>query len=450
MSGRHRGAPGRGRLLGWLPEGRTSRRLLAIFFVDSVGTGLFLAGSALFFTRAMGLSGAQVGLGLSLSGVVGLLCMVPFGRLADRFGSQRTLLLLFLWRGCGFLAYVLVDGFLAFLLVACFLGAAEWAVGPVIQATMGGVEEGSSRVRSMAAVNAARNAGFMIGAMSATLAITTDSVAAYRGLVLVDAASFFVAAALLARTRQANRPVPVARAREQVLRVRDVRYLLLAAANGVLSLHTVLLAVGLPLWIATRTQAPAALVGALITLNTVLAITLGVRLSRGADGVRAGASRHRWSGWSLAACCGLVALTAGADSVLASILLVAAVVFLTLGEVWQSMGGWALSYALSPQEQRSYYISVYNVGVPVAAAVGPALLTILVIDSGRLGWLSLAGVFAVTGFAVRRIALYERRPAGRHRAGSGLAGRPAGRRPSYAAAGSGGGAAIEKELSCVS
>jgi MFS family permease len=440
-AGRHRvpaarRAPLRDRLQGWLPAGSASRRLLVIFFVDSVGTGLFLAGSALFFTRAMGLTAGQVGVGLSLSGVVGLVCTIPFGKLADRFGSRRTLILLFLWRGLGFLAYVLVDGFMSFVAVACFLGAAEWAVGPVMQAIVGAAEEGDSRVRTMGAVTAVRNAGFMIGAVLATLLIASDSVAAYRGLVLVDAASFFVAAALLSRIRLVERVDEPAEPVERVVRVRDVTFLLLAAGNGVLRLHMVLLSVGLPLWITTRTEAPATLVGAVVTVNTLLAITLGVHLSRGVEGVRAGAGRQHWSGWCLAACCALVALTAGVDSVLVSALLLAAAVVLTLGEVWQSVGAWALSFALSPEDQRNYYLAVYKLGEPVAATIGPALLTIAVIDAGSGGWLSLGAVFAATGVAVRLIATSRPRPArpgARHALSPHLSG-PAPRRATYAVA----------------
>jgi MFS family permease len=401
----------RSRLLGWLPPGRSSRCFLAVFFVDSVGTGLFLAGSALFFTRAVGLTSTQVGLGLSLSGVAGLLCSVPLGRLADRFGSRRTLVVLYLWRGLGFLAYLLVDDFPTFVMVACLLGAGEWAVGPVVQAAVGAEEESDSRVRTMAAVNAVRNAGFMIGALLATIAITSDSADAYRGLVLANGASFFLAAVLLARIRLVRSRIPDQRAIARIVRVRDQRYLLLAALNGVLFLHTVLLSVGLPLWIATRTEAPGALVGVVVALNTVVAISLGVRLSRGVEGVSAAAARQHRAGWCLAACCVLVASSAGVSGTAASVLLLAAAVALTLGEVWQSLGGWGLSYALSPDAERSYYLAAYYLGEPCATIVGPALLTMGVMRAGSVGWLSLACLFAVTGVAVRAIAMRAGRPA---------------------------------------
>jgi MFS family permease len=74
--------------------GRSGGALLLVGLVDATGTGLYLAGSALFFTQIIGLSAAQVGLGLSVAGVLGILSPIPFGKLADRWGPRAVLLLL--------------------------------------------------------------------------------------------------------------------------------------------------------------------------------------------------------------------------------------------------------------------------------------------------------------------------------------------------------------------
>lgn len=399
-------------LLGWLPEGRITRRLLALFLVDAVGTGLFLAGSALFFTRVIGLSNAEVGLGLSLSAVVGFVCSVPIGRLADRFGARRTLIVLYLSRGLGFAAYLLVHDVAGFIAVSCLLGASQWAAGPLVQALVGAAVDASSRVRTMAAMNAVRNAGFVMGAGLASLAIASASGFGYRMLVAGNAISFLVTTVMLARTRLADRtPERRQSARGERGRLPERRYLLLSAANGALFMHTVLLAVGLPLWITTHSAAPDELVGAVVALNTVTAIALGIRLSRGVDGAASGATRHLWSGLSLAGCCALVGLSDGMGAGAASVLLLGAALCLTLGELWQSTGAWALSYALSPEDRRGYYLTVYNLGEPCSAMLGPLLLTVAVMPGGAVGWLCLATAFALTGIAVRAIAGHTPGPA---------------------------------------
>ncbi|WP_369171302.1 MFS transporter [Streptomyces sp. R28] len=392
-------------LRSWLPAGGSARRLVAASLVDSLGTGLFLAGSALFFTRVLGLSAVQVGVGLSLTGLAGFLGLVPVGRLADRIGGKRAIVALYLWRGACFCVYPFARDPEVFYVVAFLIGIAEWGGGPIIQGIVGTVETDATRVRTMAVIASVRNVGFSAGAVLASLVLATESGTAFSALVLADAATFFAAAAVLSRLpATANARSVRARDSRPAARVRDPRFLALAFLNGVLFLHSVLLGAALPLWIATRTEAPPWVLGGLVVLNTALVVLLQVRLSGGADDLRAAARRQRWSGWCLAACCLLTALTASVGPWTAGALVAAATVTLTLGEIWQSVGAWRLSYALSPPEGRTYYLSVYELGTSAASAAGPALITWAVTENGQRGWAALAAGFAATGAAVAVIA----------------------------------------------
>lgn len=386
-----------------LPATPGTRRLVVASLVDSLGTGLFLVGSALFFTRALRLSTAEVGVGLSLAGVAGALAMIPVGLLADRISGKRTIVALYLWRGCCFTAYPFARQPAVFFTLAFLIGAAEWSGGPVIQGIVGVLEGSDARVRTMAMIFSVRNVGFSVGAVLATVVLATRNLYAFSGLVFADAATFFVAAALLARLPAATNKAGRGQRRtvkRQGPRVRDPRFLVLSALNGVLFLHTVLLSVGLPLWIATRTTAPPAIIGAIVVLNTIMVIFLQVPLSRGSSGLRSAAHRQNWAGCCLAACCLMIALTTGAGSALSAILAIAAAVALTLGEIWQGVGAWRLSYALAPTDQRTYYLAVYELGKTAASAVGPALITWAVIGNRAVGWASLGAIFVMTGLVI--------------------------------------------------
>ncbi|HEX3961481.1 MAG TPA: MFS transporter [Trebonia sp.] len=372
--------------------------------VDSLGTGLFLAGSALFFTRALRLSAAEVGVGLSLAGVGGILATIPVGMLADRIGSKRTIVALYLWRGCCFTAYPFARQPAVFFVLAFAIGAAEWSGGPVVQSIAAVLEGSDARVRTMAVISSVRNAGFSIGAVLATAALTIGNTRAFSGLVFADAATFFVAAALLGRlppvTNKAGRGQRRTGKRHQGPRVRDLRFLALSALNGVLFLHTVLLSVALPLWIATRTTAPPVIIGAILVLNTIMAIFLQVPLSRGSSDLLSAGHRQALAGCCLAACCLMMALTTRTGSALSATLVIAAVMALTLGEIWQGVGAWRISYALAPADQRAYYLAAYQLGQTAVSAAGPALITWAVIGNRAAGWASLGAIFVLAGLGV--------------------------------------------------
>jgi ABC-type nitrate/sulfonate/bicarbonate transport system permease component len=65
------------------------RRILAnASFVNMVGSGMWMAAAALYFTRSVGLSVAEVGLGMGIGTAVGPLAGIPVGRLADGRGPR--------------------------------------------------------------------------------------------------------------------------------------------------------------------------------------------------------------------------------------------------------------------------------------------------------------------------------------------------------------------------
>ena len=82
--GHHGGGSRPWRSLSPLPPPGRLRTLSLATLANTIGTGLWVTGAALFLTRAVGLTPTEVGLGLTLAGLVGLTASVPLGGLADR------------------------------------------------------------------------------------------------------------------------------------------------------------------------------------------------------------------------------------------------------------------------------------------------------------------------------------------------------------------------------
>ena len=81
-----------------LPEPGPRRVYAIATLVNTFGFGLVVTSLVLYLTRVVHLGSLQVGLGLTISGLIGLVAGVPVGALADRHGPRMvvrvTLLLL--------------------------------------------------------------------------------------------------------------------------------------------------------------------------------------------------------------------------------------------------------------------------------------------------------------------------------------------------------------------
>ena len=146
-----------------IPPDALRRKLVAIRLAESIGKGVFLSGSVLYFTLHVGLSAAQVGLGLSAAGFSALVSSVVFGVVADRMSRRRLLALLFLTLAVGFGLYALVDTAVGFFALVISVGFVEYGTSPTMSALMGTLVPPDERVRLKAMMRSVFNIGFSVG-----------------------------------------------------------------------------------------------------------------------------------------------------------------------------------------------------------------------------------------------------------------------------------------------
>lgn len=118
------------------------------------------------------------------------------------------------------------------------------------------------------------------------------------------------------------------------------------------------------------------------------------------------------SGSLLAASCLLFAITAGWGGPWVVVVLVAAGIVHTAGELVFVAASWGLSVPLMPADAPGEYQGVFATGEATALMAAPALMTTLVAGWGQPGWLVLAAIFllpAATAIPVTRWALRTRR-----------------------------------------
>ncbi|WP_432251522.1 MFS transporter [Streptomyces sp. HNM1019] len=423
-----------------IPGGRDGRRMLIVTFVDRIGSGLWGATATLYFTFAAGLSTAEIGVLLGVSGAIGIAGPPLGGLLADRVRLRPLLITVQLVRAAASLA-LLTTTDLRLLLAVASVGSLGDRAASVLTKLYATRVAGPERVRYQAFSRTAMNVGWAVGGLVAAAALTDGTVTVYRWLLIGDALSF-VASALFtlgcaeppsasriaaqsappepasAETASASAaahpasPEPAstepastetAPAPEKTTTTaaptpwRDRRYLAYTASEAVLFLDDSVFKVGLPLWAVTATSTPHQLVPLLLVLNNLLVVVFQVPFAR------FGATPHtaRTSLWPLAGAflvggAALAASTVGAPWFAAVTLVLAATAF-TVAEMLHATVSWELSVALAPPTAQGAYLGVHGLAQAVQRSAGPLAVT-AAIAAGPLGWLGLGtGLAAMCG-----------------------------------------------------
>ncbi|MFD8637052.1 MFS transporter [Streptomyces sp. NPDC059533] len=384
-----------------LPPPGAPRRLAAAQLSNSVGDGAYYVCSALYFTRVVGLSPAQIGLGLTVAWAVGSVAGVPLGALADRRGPRGTSAVLAAATAASVLSFLFIRSFWGFLAAVVVYATAQCGLGAARQALLAGVVPAEQRTGVLAHLQSMLNGGLALGAALGGLALGADTERAYLAVFVLDAVGFLGCAAVLL-TLPAVAPTPARAAGEPRLAVlRDRPYALVTLLNAVLLLRMPLLSLAVPLWIVQRTHAPGWLVSALFVLNTVAVMLFQVRVARPVTDLDGARRALRISGLVMAASCAVFALSAlpGAGWAAAG-LLVAGAVLQVDAEMRQSAGSWQIGFSLAPADRMGQYQGFFGTGVPVARTLGPLVLTSLLLVWGIPGWLLLGALLLAASYGM--------------------------------------------------
>ncbi|KAA1423085.1 MFS transporter [Mumia zhuanghuii] len=399
----------------FFPTDRVARSLTLSTIAFALSSGVFYTVSALYFTRVIGLDATTVGLGLGIAGGAGVLASYGAGRLSDRVGAHRVQSWSTGLNGVAMLAYALAADAVSFTLIACFAVAMRSATGTSKQAMLARWYTGADRVSVRARMRVVTNVFIGLGTVVAAAALVVGTAAAYQVAMLSVGVLLLVATIPLVRlprlvpelaARMVTAPTAhdadgvAARGRSPW---KDRTYVASVTLNAVVAMHFSLQTIGVPLWVAT-TDAPTAMVSALLVLNTVVVASLQVRASRGTHDVRRAGIAVRRGSWLLAAACVGYALAGYGDLVTACCLLLAAGFAHSIGEILGEAGGWGMAFELADPQSAGAYQGLSQTGYAVASMVAPALVTATAIQHGTPGWIALAAMFVAAGTGAALVA----------------------------------------------
>ncbi|MFW5474953.1 MFS transporter [Knoellia sp. CPCC 206450] len=375
------------------------RRFVSAIVADTVGSGLFLPLTILYFVRVTDLTLVQVGSALSISALLTMPAAFVIGTLVDRLGGRRMMLLGNVVQAVGMLGYLWVEEFWPVALCTVLLNLGRQAFWGSFGNVVTAITKPGERELWFGFLQALRNLGYAVGGVLAGIALQVGTETAFRTVVVANALTFVVAFVLLLDVPD-HRSVPadqVATGGGWGVVLRDRAYLRLVLGQLTFVVGIMVLNFALPVYAAETLALPGWLVGAIFTLNTVM-VGLGQGLM-----VRWMTGRVRARMMALAQ---LLFLAGYATFVLAGVLPVwLAVAAMLLGAVVYTSGELAGGPVFSataaeaaPDHLRGRYLGLVQLVWGVGGTVAPVAYTWLLEHGTATIWLVL-GLVALVGAA---------------------------------------------------
>ena len=374
--------------------------------ISSIADGIALTTVVLYFSHVVGLPAGSIGLVLSGSAAAALVGATPLGLLADRVGLRATAVGCSVAIAAAFAAYTVAHSLWTYAAAAVVFGVARAGIAATTQAIVAAQLPPEQRVPARARLQALLNAGFGIGSVAGAAALAVGRaelfVALYAGCVV----ALGLCAAMFGRLRvtrparpTGRRPARPADRPAGRAGLRDPRLLRVTALTAVLQLTMPILSVLLPLWLATQTKAPTWAAAVAFGLNTLLSYTTQRRWARR---IRTDADARRSTlvaGAALTTACLLFAVTGAVGSLAATVLALAGVVVLTVGEVATGPATWHLALRDTPADRQGEYQAIFGMSSSLARILGPLAALPLLTALGPAGW-TVLGAVLVTASAV--------------------------------------------------
>jgi hypothetical protein len=390
-----------------VPERGPMRVYTAATLVTSVGFGLILAASALYFTRVVHLSTGQVGAGLSIAGLVGLVAGIPAGDLADRYGPREVMCGAMAVQALTTFSYVFIRDFVGFFIVVTLdmlAMTASMAAEGALNRQVGG--EDATKFR--ASLRAVANLGISFGSIGCGLAVQIDTPDSYRALIIANALMSLVGAAIVGRLPHYE-PLSKEESGPRWGALSDRPFIAYTVVSGAMSIQYAVLVFLLPLWLVLHTHAPRWSISLFTLINTVLCVVFQVRVGRDVHTIRQGGAAMRRSGVIFLVSCAAYSFAAGLPGWAALLLLAAATAVHTYGELWFAASTFALDISLAPANAQGQYQGLVGIGFGAGQAAAPVILIGLCLSLGRTGWIGLGAAFALLGLLAPLVTAWAER-----------------------------------------
>ncbi|MBS2937571.1 MFS transporter [Nocardioides sp. J2M5] len=370
---------------------------------DTVGSGLFMPITLLYFLAMTDLSLVQIGSALSLSALLTMPGAFVIGSLVDRFGPRRMMLAGNLIQAVGMIAYLWADSLLTVALWTTLLNIGRQSFWGSFGNVVTAISAPGERELWFGFLQAVRNLGYSVGGVLAGIALQIGTDLAYESVVVINAVTFVLAYALLLDVpdHRGTRPDDVPLEGWGTV-LRDGAYLRLVVGQLGFVAGMMVLNFALPVYVAETIDLPGWVVGAIFTLNTVMVgLGQGLVVRRMTGQVRA----------RMMALAQLVFVLSYALFVAAGwlpvwlavvVMLVGAGIY-TFGELTGGPVFSATAAEAAPDHLRGRYLGLFQLSWGIGGAVTPVAFTYLLDRGATTLWWVLGGLAVASAAYLQRL-----------------------------------------------
>ncbi|MFJ8618643.1 MFS transporter [Streptomyces clavifer] len=367
-------------------------RLVAAIVIDSIGTGVFVPVSMLYFLATTPLTLVQVGAALTTAGLLALPAGPLVGGLVDRYGAKPVLQAANVAQALGFAGYLLVDQTWQIAICAWLNSAGRAVSFSCYGVTVTALAAPGQRERWFGLLGSVRNLGYALGGLLSAVAISFGAHGVHTAIVVVNALSYVTAYVLIRAVPNIRPEAGQDAAGGWGCVLRDRRYLSLVAHQLCFAISLFVLNIAIPVYAVDVLGLPGWTAGAVFSLNALM-VGFGqgvvVRWLRGR--IR---SRVLVAGHACFAAGYLLFLAADRSAALAlavGVVLLGAVSY-TFGEILGGPITSTVAAESAPDALRGRYLALNQLAVTVAGAVSPAALSALLSMGASAMWLTLVGI----------------------------------------------------------
>ncbi len=379
------------------PKVGNNRGFVAATAIDTLGTGIWVPVSIIYFLRTTQLSLSEVGLAVSIGSVVALPMVLIAGQSVDRYGPKKVMQISNLLQLVGFLAYPLAGSLATVAIVVCMtmLGrAAFWgSYGPIVASFSAPGE----RERWFGFLGAIRNIGFGVGGLIGSFVAAVDNQTVYQATILFNAATFLVSYLILLRVRIDHVPAAAPCSATDVdsgpsgwtAVLKDRGYRLLIVCGFCYGMSCMVLLIILPVYIVNVLALPGWILGIVVAINTgMIGVGQGLMIRRMTGTARATAVV---AACSMAVIAYALFLMGGMLSgIAAAVAVVLGAVIYTLAEMTAGPVLEALSAESAPPRMRGRFVSAYQLAFTLSMVVAPGAYAWLLSQGSLVTWATAA------------------------------------------------------------